>query len=90
MIQLYRKGCTHTVRGIECELGNFQATELETMLSDGWVKDPSELTESKPEKASIETMETKELHPVRQAAKDAGIAGWDTKRIKTLEQVLND
>lgn len=28
------------------------------------------------------------LNPVRQAAKDAGIEGWDTKRIATLEKML--
>lgn len=32
--------------------------------------------------------DTSNLNPVRLAAKEAGIEGWDTKRIATLEKAL--
>lgn len=50
-LQLYRKGNTHTVRGIECEVINVSLAEHFQLLEsgEGWVRDPSELIEPVPE-----------------------------------------
>ena len=91
MIQLYKKGNTHTVRGIKCEVCNFNLNELEHRLKEGWVKDPSELViekEEGPIKEHVELKKTDPDHPVRQEAKEKGIEGWDTKQLKTLEKEL--
>jgi len=89
-IQLYKTGTTHTVRGIECEVCNFSPRELDLRLSQGWVKDPSELGESAPPEVVEETSQDTDenINPVRLKAKEAGIDGWDKKRIKTLEAEL--
>jgi len=90
MIQLYKSGNSHTVRGIECEVKNFDFEEMELMLSQGWVKDPSEIGESAPTEVIEETPAVSDtnINPIRLAAKEAGIDGWETKRIKTLEAEL--
>ncbi len=62
MIQLYRKGNTHTVRGVECELRNFDAAEIDLRLAEGWVKDTSDLAE-KPKKEKKEKKEKAEETP---------------------------
>lgn len=51
-IQLYRKGNTHTVRGVECEVQNFSLAEsLQVLQSDeGWVRSEQELVEKVEEK----------------------------------------
>ncbi len=105
-IQLYRAGNTHTVRGIECELKNFTPNSLDAMLDEGWLKSPEEIgndkqieesdqderqeesSEDAPQQEDQE--EIKVLNPVRQAAKDAGIEGYEIKRIKTLEGLLDE
>ncbi len=104
-IQLYKKGTTHTVGGIECEVCNFNPSELESKLKEGWVTSPGELSNdaqneeierNDEENAQEETGENEEkdaektLNPVRIAARDAGIDGWEIKRIKTLEALLNE
>ena len=35
-ISLYRDGKTHTVRGVQCEMGLFQTNRLQNMLEQGW------------------------------------------------------
>ena len=37
---LYKKGNTHTVNGVKCEVGKFEYEELHAMLKEGWVNDP--------------------------------------------------
>ncbi len=49
MIALYKKGDTHNAHGIECEILRCKAKELDFYLSKGYVKDPKELLENKPE-----------------------------------------
>lgn len=91
-IQLYKQGTTHTVRGIECEVKNFDFDDMALKLSQGWVKDPSELSiqaDTAPVEETSEDSDTN-IHPVRLKAKEAGIDGWDKKRIKTLETELSD
>lgn len=43
MITLYKKGVTHTVRGVVCEALNCDASELAHYLDNGYVSDPQEL-----------------------------------------------
>ncbi len=93
-IQLYKEGTSHNVKGVECEVKNFNISELEEKLAEGWVKSPSEIGGETVSEAPIETMESAEeiketTHPVRMAAKEAGIDGWDTRRIGTLEAELS-
>lgn len=105
-IQLYRAGTKHTIQGIECEACNFSIGELQSKLDEGWLKTPKETkdedetqenaeekeSEAVPEKQNVESQEEKDgaLNPVRVRAKSAGIEGWDIKRIKTLEGLLNE
>lgn len=81
-IQLYREGDTHTVRGILCELKNFDASELDYQLKQGWLTSPEDIGEK-------EDNDEDALNPVRIEAREKGIEGWDTKRIKTLEGLLS-
>ena len=85
-IQLYRAGDTHEVRGILCEVGNFEPHELDVLLAQGWAKDPKDIG-GVPEEPKAE-IEPDTLNPVRLQAKEAGIEGWENKRIKTLEAEL--
>jgi len=102
--QLYREGNSHTVRGIECEVQNFPIGQLNEALDAGWLKSPedigndaqNEITQGDDEKAPEEESKgekeegEKLLNPIRQAAKEAGIDGWEIKRIKTLEGLLDE
>ena len=90
-IALYKAGDTHEVRGIKCEVIRCEFRQLDDKLKLGYVKDPSELyaTEEVTEVIEPVVEVEKKLNPVRQAAKDAGIEGWDMKRIKTLEALLD-
>lgn len=51
-ICVYRKGFTHVVRGVQCEMKAVNLGEAEKLLADGWTKDLSELKpeEEKPKK----------------------------------------
>ena len=84
-IQLYRAGDTHEVRGILCEVGNFEPHELDALLAQGWAKDPKDIGGEKIDEVPDVP---DSLHPVRLQAKEAGIEGWENKRIKTLEAEL--
>ena len=92
-IQLYKAGSTHNIRGIECEMGTFKVSQLHAMLDAGWVNCPKKLTDSgtvAPTKAEADTNNSGKLRSseVREAAKQAGIEGFDTKRIATLKTAL--
>lgn len=43
MIALYRKGDTHTIRGIQCEMQRFPNHQLHNMLNCGWSTSPEAL-----------------------------------------------
>ena len=79
-IQLYKAGDTHEVRGVKCEVGNFDIGELDTQLKNGWVANEQDL---------IEESTAEEVNPVRQAAKEKGIEGWETKRLNTLQAAID-
>jgi hypothetical protein len=78
---LYREGKGAIEFGIECERTECEPDEIESMLANGWHLSPS--FDSAPDQA-YSLPDDK----VRQAAKEAGIDGWDIKRIKTLRAEL--
>ena len=42
-IALYRKGVTHEIKGIVCEIGTFNVSQLNEKLKEGWHTDPANL-----------------------------------------------
>lgn len=97
-IQLYKPGNNHVVQGVPCEVKNFDIAELDYQLKQGWFRVPGEWDQVETEAEEPETTKAPENepvgnndpnHPVRISAKAAGIDGWDTKRIATLEKQLN-
>lgn len=85
---VYRKGKGTIEFGIECESATVEIEYLEDMLAAGWSTNPPGYEPPRAEVEDEGAEDEKPLHPVRQAAKDAGIEGWDTKRIGTLESAL--
>lgn len=81
---LYREGKGHFVGDVECELIYVEYDQYEAMLSAGWSPD---LPGAKSEPA-VDTKELSDADAVREAARRAGIDGWDTKRIATLRGLL--
>jgi len=90
-IQLYRPGNTHIVRGVECELKNFHAHEQTDQINAGWYQSPGEwdIEQTKSDQEEVKYAKSNPNHPTRVAAKEAGIDGWDTKRLSTLEALLD-
>ena len=79
---LYRAGTGHFENGVECEMISVEYDQYEAMLSAGWSTSPPGAT------AAEESKELSEADKVREAARLAGIDGWDTKRINTLRGLL--
>lgn len=73
-VVLYRKGNTHTNRGIKCEACVFPVDRMQANLNAGWVTDPRELVD--------------EGEEIRNMAKLAGIRNWKTAKIETLKEKL--
>ncbi len=65
------------------ESGVFEVKQMAGLLNGGWS------TEDKPHVVQKED-EEETPEDVRQVAKDAGIEGWENKRIKTLKAELNE
>ena len=55
MITLYKKGNTHIVRGVICELRKFGNNELDYALSIGYITDPKKIDEKVVRAATKET-----------------------------------
>ena len=85
MITLYKKGNTHIVRGVVCELKNFDVTELDFALSIGYITDESKLDEKEADTNQSGKLSVKE---VRVAAKKAGISNYSKKKIDDLKKEL--
>ena len=81
MITLYKKGNSHIVRGVVCELRNFDATELDFALSLGYKTDESKL-EDLSNSAELSVKE------VRALAKEAGISNYSKKKVEDLKKEL--
>lgn len=83
-IKLFRKGGTHVVDGIECEIRLFDVKYGHSFVGiDGWCADINDLIEVEEERDEYSPSEIREL------AKKAGIDGWENKRINTLKEVLS-
>jgi hypothetical protein len=86
--KLYREGTTHCVNGIDCEVRLFTTGyPLRFVGTDGWCKTPEDI--NKDNKTDDDEWSGYTSDQIRELAKDAGIDGWDTKRIHTLKEVLN-
>jgi hypothetical protein len=60
---LYRKGDTHEWKGTKCEIGRFQAHEVDIQLTNGWYTSPEEAYEEVDDglqEEEIEEIETEE------------------------------
>lgn len=44
-IALYKKGNTHIIKGVECEMTLCQVSSLQNMLNAGWVANVKDLVE---------------------------------------------
>lgn len=84
MITLYKDGNTHIVRGVACELAQFEVNDLESALYSGWRTTPEKPSHPEPEEPSDELTNEQ----VRELAKDAGLDNWETGRIKGLKKAL--
>lgn len=49
MIVLYKKGDTHNIGGVKCEIGRFKNNEITFRLAEGWKVSPKDLVERKKE-----------------------------------------
>ena len=84
-IVIYRAGNAHVINGVTCEMGRFDVSRLQALLDDGWVTDPKQLLISEADTNNTDKLSSKE---VRAAAKEAGIEGWETEKIKKLKETL--
>jgi hypothetical protein len=83
--KLYRKGTTHCVNGIECEVRLFTCSNpLSFVGLGGWCRSIHDVNKNDTDEWGGYTSEQ-----IRELAEDAGIEGWDTKRINTLKEVLS-
>ncbi len=94
MIQLYRKGTSHIVRGITCEMQTVSEFSYEALLKSGWHLSPEEAAATKDvevktaEKTEVpkETEEAKEAREAKAAAKveaiKAKVAAKDAEKPK--------
>lgn len=101
-IVLYRKGDTHTVKGIRCELKKIDPEYFSGVPESGWflsVRDINKAVE--PERAEtdvqakektipkdIKTIDGMDNDEIRIAAKLADMADYKTARIRTLKNRL--
>ena len=82
MIALYRKGNSHNVRGIVCEVGRFHSSKLKQRLLEGWVIDPKLIN-------AIEVKSVSANQKIRLEAKLLGVEAWETARISTLKELIS-
>ena len=52
-VSLYKKGDTHEVRGIKCEIFNCHHSKMDHYISEGYVKSPEELSDQKSFKSEV-------------------------------------
>ena len=92
-IKLYRKGTTHNINGIDCEIRLFDVRYGNSFAGvDGWCLKPEDIGgESVVEEVENTEPLLDDLDPsdIREQAKAAGIEGWENKRINTLKEALS-
>lgn len=74
-ITLYREGDTHTVRGVQCEMGRFELNEMQTMLDKGWSKSPDGLSAPEESKSSddVVPLDEADLPKLKEYATQIGV-----------------
>jgi len=88
MIRLYKKGTQYDFHGIKLDAVVIDESEADKYRSEGWGDAWDILKAEKSDKIDTNDSGALSADEVRQAAKEAGIEGWDTKRIKTLKSEL--
>lgn len=61
-INLYRRGDSHKVRGISCEIVRCGINQMNDLLAAGCVKDPSELLNKTEQKAVTKALEAEQVN----------------------------
>ena len=97
MKRLYKLGKTIEFKGIKLDTIAVQDDAVEEYKAKGWgcawdILEQSKAPKKKKE-VSVEEIDTNEsgklsVNEVRTAARESGIEGWETKRIKTLKKEL--
>ena len=85
---LYREGNGTVEHGISCESTACEVEHLDGLIKAGWSVNPPGYTPLKVINEPDEDDDHEAINPVRIKAREAGIDGWDTKRIGTLEKML--
>lgn len=86
---LYREGNETEVSGVKCISKRFDPFQYHQAIKDGWVVDPSELYRAPTfEEADTNNSGKLSVEEIRQAAKEAGIDGWEKGRISRLKREL--
>lgn len=88
MIRLYKEGTMHDFQGIKVDSVVVADEDREKYEADGWGDAWDILKPAKRDKIDANDSGALSTEEVRSAAKEAGIEGWDTKRIKTLKAEL--
>jgi hypothetical protein len=100
-VVLYRKGSTHTIRGVECEAKVIDSRSFTGKAEEGWflsekdidVKEKNE--EEKDTIKEVEEIKTGQKDEIlmsdaelRKEAEKRGVKGWRRASIKTLRAAL--
>lgn len=88
-IQLYRPGNDQNICGIDCEIINCKISSMQSMLDSGWFAHPDDFASAGEDEQSGGEDEVS-AEEIRVLAKDAGIEGYEKKRVKTLIKELED
>ena len=99
-MRLYKLGKTFEFKGIKLDTVNVPTDQVEEYKAKGWgcawdiLKESQGVKKEEPPVATaFEQVDTNKIgklsaDEVRTAAKEAGLEGWDKKRIKTLIKEL--
>jgi hypothetical protein len=91
MKSLYKLGTSIKFQGVTLDCIKIEDHKESEYRANGWGSPWDILEESKsPTFKEVDTNKSGALSvdEVREAAKEAGVEGWDTKRIKTLKKEL--
>ena len=87
-VALYRKGGTHTIRGVVCEMKVFKVREMKNCIDIGWHTNPKDIEKPTFKEADTNNTGLLSVEEVRAAAKKAKIRNWHNKKIDTLKKEL--
>jgi hypothetical protein len=87
-VALYRKGGSHTVRGVKCEMKVFKVREMKNCIDTGWHTSPEDIENPTFKEADTNDTGKLSVEEIRAAAKTAGIRNWHNKKIETLKKEL--